>query len=166
MNIAGRRTSCCDSFRANYLAATFEQDDIAPYTFQFAEPFASSDFAKTGATMNCQTGNIFRQDSGLQRPDAVSFRFCNQRLQQHIADALPSATGSPVAAYLSHAAIDTAARHRAERRPTEDFCAASCYQSAVSQMSHIPDFPLWRGGFKGRISCRNSFDVNFTNRLP
>src|SRR5262245_8184168 len=59
------------SVDARQMAPSFKQYDISPDSVEFAQPLASSDFAKAAPLVNRNTGHVLGEDPGLQSPDAI-----------------------------------------------------------------------------------------------
>src|SRR5215472_80252 len=94
-------------------AAPFEQHGISPAVAQLADAFAASDFAKATGFVEANAGFVLRENTRLQRPEAVVLRLPDQFFEQRPAHAQPSRLLGDVDRDLSHASVDAAAGDRA-----------------------------------------------------
>ena len=68
---------------------------------------------------------VLGKDASLQGPDAVKFRFLDERFQKRFADAAAPRRSSHVNGDLCDSSVNTATGDRAERGPAEDLLSFS-----------------------------------------
>lgn len=74
----------------------FQQEHISPSVPHLSQTLSYANLAKSARLVQRDAGPIFREDSGLQRPDTVDFRFVNKGIQQQLADATTAGSACDV----------------------------------------------------------------------
>jgi hypothetical protein len=123
-------------------------------------------FAKTAAFVQRDAGGVFRKYPGLQCPDAVSFGFNDEGIQQRAPYSRAASRCRYVNTHFGDASVHAAARYRTERRPTHDIVAAASNESGKAQMRSVPPRPVRSFGLERRVSRSDAFKVNRSHELP
>src|SRR5437016_12204096 len=114
--------------------------------------------------MQCEAAHILRKHSGLQGPDAVSFRFAYQSLQQLAPDACTALSLRNINAHFRDSPVDAALRNRTQGGPAGDTIAQARDQTRERKMRRVPSFPRWRLRLKRRNAGGNALKVDSADR--
>ena len=68
LELDGSARALADSYA---LAATLDENRVAPDTVELGDVLAASDLPEAIRGAHAQTGDVFREDASLQHPDAV-----------------------------------------------------------------------------------------------
>ena len=110
----------CFLLDADCFASSFEQDGVAPDAVVLADLFADTEVAEAAFFMELDAGDIFREDPGLEGPEAVVLAFGYECLQQGFTDALTTAGSVDVDTDLCYSGIYAAAGYGGESGPAKD----------------------------------------------
>lgn len=149
-------------------AAAFHFDDVTPLTGHrakghFSEPLACADNPESGFLVERDTGRVFLQYAGRQRPDTGFFGSFDQILEQHQPHALSGKFCSDIDADFRDAGIDAARGGRAKRRPAGQFVSGKGAETRARKMRLVPFLPAARIRLKSRMAGINALLVNIQN---
>jgi hypothetical protein len=66
---------------SSYNASALEHYGIAPNPMELRDSFSSTNLAKSAAPVKSDTRFILRENTCLERPNTVRFRFCNESFE-------------------------------------------------------------------------------------
>src|SRR5436309_12095899 len=82
------------------LAASLEEEHVAPLARELAEALAPPDHLEAGALVHADANVVLREDPRLDRPDPRRLRRSSELLQEPEADPLPARSLGHVGAVL------------------------------------------------------------------
>src|SRR5258708_13935378 len=133
-------------------ASPFHQHSSAPNAIKLCNTLSTSDFAKSSSPMQCNAGDVFREDACLQSPNRMVLRPRHKAFEQLLTVALTAAVGGYINTYLRHALVGIARQSATKGRPTFYVSVPTDNQSREVKVGCVPLLPRRSISFEGSVS--------------